>query len=361
MKEINANDYFKVSPQVPILWDSKITEYADPKQTILYIETTNICNLKCTFCPHDIMKRKQGIMSESLFRKIIDEAAGIGIRKVSVSNFGEPLCDRDIVQRISYVKQKGIHDIALSTNGYLLTDALLTELFEAGLKRLSLSFAPFREYKQTRPGTNVERLFSTVLSLKNNPYLKNVSVNRVKTGISTREEEKEFFDLLKKHNLQIRGYLRKHNWNRTDNSSLSVSASPCLCFSLWMPTVLWDGRVVCCCTDFDGEHIVGDLSTQTITDVLNCGEIREIRRNHLAGKFLKFCLTCNTPKILNSQSEEKLYSLGFLWQCVKIRLFHSKSIVGYNPTLLEEFKLFAKIAQNYLVKKRTTVGARNAK
>ena len=40
---------------------------------IVQIESTNICNAKCVFCPRDEMHRRQGVMSFELFRKIVDE------------------------------------------------------------------------------------------------------------------------------------------------------------------------------------------------------------------------------------------------------------------------------------------------
>ena len=46
---------------------------------IVQIESTNICNAKCVFCPRDEMERKQGVMSWELFKKIVDECADLGV------------------------------------------------------------------------------------------------------------------------------------------------------------------------------------------------------------------------------------------------------------------------------------------
>ena len=42
---------------------------------IVQIESTNLCNAKCVFCPRDDMHRRQGVMSFDLFRKVVDECA----------------------------------------------------------------------------------------------------------------------------------------------------------------------------------------------------------------------------------------------------------------------------------------------
>ena len=36
---------------------------------IVQIESTNLCNAKCVFCPRDDMHRRQGVMEMDLFRK----------------------------------------------------------------------------------------------------------------------------------------------------------------------------------------------------------------------------------------------------------------------------------------------------
>jgi 2-iminoacetate synthase ThiH len=64
---------------------------------IVQIESTNLCNAKCVFCPRDEMHRRQGVMDLDLFRKIVDECAALGITHVRVHNYGEPFLDRQHV------------------------------------------------------------------------------------------------------------------------------------------------------------------------------------------------------------------------------------------------------------------------
>ena len=65
---------------------------------IVQIESTNICNAKCVFCPRDDMERKQGVMDMALFRKVADECAALGITHVRMHNYGEAFVDRCIVE-----------------------------------------------------------------------------------------------------------------------------------------------------------------------------------------------------------------------------------------------------------------------
>ena len=75
---------------------------------IVQIESTNICNAKCVFCPRDEMHRAQGVMSRELFRKIVDECAALGITHVRMHNYGEAFLDRHLIEKVRYAKEKGI-------------------------------------------------------------------------------------------------------------------------------------------------------------------------------------------------------------------------------------------------------------
>src|SRR5215204_3238492 len=89
---------------------------------IVQIESTNICNAKCVFCPRDEMHRRQGIMSRELFRKVVDECAELGITHVRVHNYGEAFLDRYLTEKVKYAKDKGIKEVGMISNGSLITE-----------------------------------------------------------------------------------------------------------------------------------------------------------------------------------------------------------------------------------------------
>ena len=89
---------------------------------IVQIESTNICNAKCVFCPRDEMHREQGIMDMALFQKIADECAALGITHVRMHNYGEAFVDRQLVEKVRYAKAIGIREVGLISNGSLITE-----------------------------------------------------------------------------------------------------------------------------------------------------------------------------------------------------------------------------------------------
>ncbi len=109
---------------------------------VLRISLTDRCNFRCSFCmppehKYNFLSKKELLSAEDI-EEIVKTFAKLGVKKVRLTG-GEPTLREDleeIVERIS--KTKGIQDLALTTNGYLLSDRL-EALREAGLKRITFS------------------------------------------------------------------------------------------------------------------------------------------------------------------------------------------------------------------------------
>src|SRR5688572_15359162 len=131
---------------------------------IVQIESTNLCNAKCVFCPRDEMHRPQGVMTFELFRKIVDECAELGITHVRVHNYGEPFMDRQLTDKVRYAKQKGIREVGMISNGSLITEHVARDMIEAGLDAINISVdASGREvFDATRLGLNYDKVIANV-------------------------------------------------------------------------------------------------------------------------------------------------------------------------------------------------------
>ncbi len=131
---------------------------------IVQIESTNICNAKCVFCPRDAMLRRQGVMDDSLFRKVVDDCADLGTRHVRLHNFGEPFVDRRLVEKIAYAKSRGIAEVGLISNGSLITDASARGMVQAGLDAINISVdASGKEvFERTRVGLSYDKVIANI-------------------------------------------------------------------------------------------------------------------------------------------------------------------------------------------------------
>ena len=106
---------------------------------IVQIESTNLCNAKCVFCPRDEMHRQQGVMEMGLFQKIVDECAALGITHVRMHNYGEPFLDKQLVEKVRYAKSRGIAEVGMISNGSLITEELARGMIDAGLDAINIS------------------------------------------------------------------------------------------------------------------------------------------------------------------------------------------------------------------------------
>jgi cyclic pyranopterin phosphate synthase len=106
----------------------------------LRISVTDRCNIRCFYCMPEtdvqFVERREILDFEEIerFARI---AVTLGIRKLRITG-GEPLVRRDLpvlVQRLAAIP--GIKDLALTTNGVLLTK-LAGPLYEAGLRRINV-------------------------------------------------------------------------------------------------------------------------------------------------------------------------------------------------------------------------------
>jgi Radical SAM superfamily/Iron-sulfur cluster-binding domain len=265
---------------------------------IVQIESTNICNAKCVFCPRDEMHRRQGVMTFDLFRKIVDECAALGITHVRVHNYGEPFIDRRLVEKVRYAKQKGIKEVGMISNGSLITDDVARGIIDAGLDAINISVdASGREvFESTRIGLKYDKVIANIERLvriraeagRKRPKL---ILSFVRQNNSA--DEQAFIEHWKAIADKIH-ITDLHNWAGTLNARSDVSYP---CYRLWLTfTVLWDGRVSLCCADFDGRHILGDLRTSTIAQVWNSPAYRAVRRQHLDSGGPEICRSCDLPK-----------------------------------------------------------------
>ena len=87
------------------------------------ISVTDRCNFRCHYCmPEDgmVWMKKGELLSFEEIARIVTIAARLGVSKIRLTG-GEPLMRKELhllVQQISRID--GIHDIAMTTNGYFL-------------------------------------------------------------------------------------------------------------------------------------------------------------------------------------------------------------------------------------------------
>jgi hypothetical protein len=264
---------------------------------IVQIEATNICNAKCTFCPRDDMKRRQGVMDVDLYRKVVDECASLGIGHVRMHNYGEAFVDKRLPEKIAYAKSRGIPEVGVITNGSLLGPDVARAVVEAGLDAINISLdaAGKETFESTRLGLKYDKVIANVEGLVQ--ARRELGRTRPKLILSfvrqdNSAEEQAFIDHWSAVADKIH-ITELHNWAGTLKRRADVNFP---CYRQWLTfTVLWDGRVSLCCADLDGHIVLGDLRTQSIAEIWNGDAYRRVRREHLESGGPAICRNCDLP------------------------------------------------------------------
>jgi cyclic pyranopterin phosphate synthase len=112
----------------------------------LRISVTDRCNFRCVYCmpkhifgpDYPFLKRAQ-LLSYEEIERVAQIFVTLGVRKLRLTG-GEPLVRKDIeilIERLAAIK--GIQDLSLTTNGSLLTADKAKKLYDAGLRRVTVS------------------------------------------------------------------------------------------------------------------------------------------------------------------------------------------------------------------------------
>lgn len=107
----------------------------------LRLSVTDRCNLRCQYCmPEESYAwlPREDLLTFEEIERVVDASLGLGVDKVRLTG-GEPLLRRDLpdlVRRLA--SRKGLADLALTTNGVLLAQAV-DALRDAGLHRVTVS------------------------------------------------------------------------------------------------------------------------------------------------------------------------------------------------------------------------------
>ncbi len=109
----------------------------------IFVQTTTVCNGKCSFCPHSKTYGRfepNLHMKQSVWDKIVrdiqrwDYAGQVGLYL-----HGEPLANPGIFDKIRDVKERTDAHVVMSSNGTLLHKANRRKLIEAGPRRIHIN------------------------------------------------------------------------------------------------------------------------------------------------------------------------------------------------------------------------------
>lgn len=243
-----------------------------------YIEITNICNLRCEFCPGT--KRDKREMSEAEFRTIAEKLRGT-VKYLYFHVMGEPLLHGKITKFLDIAEELGFR-VCLTTNGTLLGRRGRELLSHSALHKVSVSL-------HSMEGNGISDLRS---------YLEDVwafSANAAERGVivalrlwnigGADERNGDILAFLEEKlgtspltmpqprdgSWKLREKLYLEQAERFEWPDLAAGETEVhFCLGLRQQiAVLCDGTVVPCCLDHEGDIPLGNLLTQELNTILN--------------------------------------------------------------------------------------------
>lgn len=174
----------------------------------LRVSVTDRCNFRCRYCMpaagvHSLAH--EDILSYEEMLRVVAAGVRLGVRRVRLTG-GEPLVRKGLpgfVARLAALP--GVEDLALTTNGSLLTAALARQLKEAGLRRVNISLDTARSEgfrRLTRTGEVAAVLRG--LDQAREAGLQPVKVNVVLTEYLVAEDLAFFLQLSREQQVAVR-------------------------------------------------------------------------------------------------------------------------------------------------------------
>ena len=256
---------------------------------VVSLETTTTCNQKCYFCPVSIAPREDYAMPDEMFDRIVNELVGIPtLEAVFLQSYNEPTVDRRFVELCQRLFAQGL-PVAVLSNGSGFTPAKTDALIESGPLRylcINLSTLDRERYQKDRGEDHL-----TVV-LRNLDYMKDRHVaDEMKIVVLGKgdDEHQRDFDAIRDRFAGTRFTVEAHvvmdraGWldvgiKAQDREKRLAGCDNVGSRPLQHLHITPHGKCVLCCEDYDENYVVGDLTRNTIAEVLEGDELAKMRK-----------------------------------------------------------------------------------
>ena len=323
----------------------------------VHIELTNVCDFNCAFCPKSVMKRPYGFMATTLAKRVIAELGSNNIcEKITLHVMGEPTLHPNFFDILRHAESVGVN-VGLTTNGKGLGGKVGRRLIDHDLHQIDISLQTpdkdsyalrnagaktFEDYK-----AGILEFFSSYMARDRdtifkfrflNTRFRKKSIEKRMGPIRVMSSTEELRGTLRnwaEQVYQILGFkeekkrraleriegLLSYKWNVVEvypnvffetyilddwghafEDSRIRDAWAGYCYGMRDHFgILYNGDVVLCCMDFDGQTAIGNLNNSSLKGILSSKELHEIIAGFRKFKVVHpYCKRCLGSKALSS-------------------------------------------------------------
>ncbi|MBT4889929.1 MAG: radical SAM protein [Rhodospirillales bacterium] len=313
---------------------------------VFNVETTNHCNMTCVMCPRTtLMTRENQWIDKEAFENILDQMAphkeedlndfwkfiketyGITFeyrsenafyfyivsRCLILHGYGEPLVDKNIVERVQACTDRNIPTY-FSCVPANLSVKRAEEVMKAGLSVLKFSMDGLtnEQQKSVRGRLNdFDKSYQTMLDVIEMREKKGYKTLIVPTMIAlsedddTKEMHQKFLDMWKGYDVFAYVKSQDNRWYFEDDDEMDNNShyQEQYCEYPWSSmTVMADGSVVPCTQDYNCEMKLGDIHDNSLQEIWNGDAYEKFRHWHITGNFPeghKCATRCDQVKLFN--------------------------------------------------------------
>ena len=248
----------------------------------IYLEISNLCNLKCNFCPGT--KRPGRRLSVEEFSELLPKLRPY-TDFLYFHLMGEPLCHPKLKEFLTLAGEHGFK-VILTTNGTLLAKQQEVLLSAPALHKINISLHAFESNDLSIPFEQyLDECFAFGKAMAGNKIVvyrlwNQGGADELNTAIL--ERMKTFFSapwVQERQGIRIADRTYIEHGDKFDWPDLSAPEgdSKVFCYGLRDQLgVLCDGSVVPCCLDHEGDLTLGNLFETDMESILNSKRAQEI-------------------------------------------------------------------------------------
>lgn len=274
------------------------------------MELSSLCNQWCGYCYHADKKNlpfKQRVMVPATFKKIVREAAALGVESLKFNWRGESTMNPyfPAFTKIAHDMAHGSTFIDRLTNSNFKFDTNDNDIF-LGLSfqtKVKISYDSFRKevFEKQRAGGNHDLTTANIDKFYNWPGRKTIIViQAVRTALNKDEDiageaKKRWPDALISIRDMVGGRVDKdlseltHKMRDYTERQSCIQAHARLIFD-------WSGEAVACCPDIRQEIKLGKIQDKTVYEIFNSPKAKQLRRDLLSLKAFENspCKNCSS-------------------------------------------------------------------
>jgi molybdenum cofactor biosynthesis enzyme MoaA len=254
------------------------------------LEAHTVCNQACYFCPVSIAPREDYFMPTELYERIVGELAAYRetIEAVFMINYNEPTADTRFVDQVRTIKSAGLPPAVL-TNGSGLTPERIDALVEmGGLRFLSINLSTLdrERYRRDRGGDHLGLVLRNLDHARDKPLADQMDM--VVLGTGNDDHKRDFEEISRRFagsrfQVKYSEVMDRAGYLQIGHRPASRERRLCGCENIGSRPlqhlhITPRGKCVLCCEDYDEKYVVGDLTRQSVVEVLTGPGLALMRR-----------------------------------------------------------------------------------